>query len=243
MKYRIAKRFARVEAMGDFGALGRVNDLQDPATILVQVTDVEDVTNVIESGYTNLPSSNAVVPPGVWIDILSPPPIPPISGASTNPPYRATTGIWTYDLTAARYKIGKSYSVSWRYEMTPGNVKVDHFPFIWNPPPVTPRDSGNCIVSDTWVDMVGIPQNLRQVNVEFYVNTFAPGNRRDTAFVRTDIFGNWFIELKRGTMVRFVLGECARYIVIPDVYNATLSALPDTQPADVNKDKFGYPLP
>lgn len=243
MNFRMAKRFARVEAMGNFGALGRVNDLQDPITVLVQVTDAEDVNNVIESGYTNLPSSNNVISSAVWTEILAPVPIASMPASSGNPPYRAATGIWTYDLTPGRYQVGKSYCTTWRYEMTPGNIRVEHFPFIWSPPPVLPRDSGNCVISDSWVDMVGIPQNLRQVNVEFYVNTFAPGNRRDTAYVRADIFGNWYIELKRGTMTRFVLGDCARYIVIPDAYNATLSSLPDTQPADVNKDAFGYPLP
>jgi hypothetical protein len=243
MRFRIAKRFARVEALGNFGANGRVNDLADPATIMVQVTDVEDVVNVIETGYTTLPSSNALLPPGVWASVLFPVPLSSIPAASANPPYRAATGIWTYDLTPARYQLGKSYSVSWRYEMSPGNLKVDHFPFTWNPPPVMPHDTANCLIGDSWIDMIGVPQNLKQIAVEFYVNTFAPTNRRDTAYVQADIFGNWYIEVKRGSMLRFIIGETVRYIIVPDVYNATLSDLPEAQPKDVNKDSFGYPLP
>jgi hypothetical protein len=243
MRYRIAKRFNRVEAMGDFGALGRVNDLQDPATVMVQVTDIEDVNNVIETGYTNLPSSNNILSTNVWTEVFAPAPLTSIPGSSENPPYRAATGIWTYDLQAARYQVGKAYSVSWRYEMTPGNIKIDHFPFRWNPIPIIPQDSANCVISDSWIDMVGIPQADIRVGVEFYVHNYAPGNRRDTAYMKTDMFGNWYIEVKRGSMLRFILGTHARYIIVPDAYNATLSSIPDTQPSDVRKDSFGYPLP
>jgi len=242
MRYRIAKRFARVEAMGNFGPNGRVNDLADPGTVMVQITDAEDVTNVIETGFTVLPSSNMEVSPVGWV-LVSPPILASIPGASANPPYRAATGIWTYDLTPARYQVGKHYSASWRYEMSPGNIKVDHFPFVWNPPPALPRDKANCVVNDSWIDMIGVPQNLKQIAVEFYVNNFAPANRRDVVYVQADIFGNWYIEVPRGAMLRFIIGELIRYIIVPDVYIVVLSSLPDVQPKDVRKDSFGYPLP
>lgn len=237
MIYRLAHRFARVEALGLSGPLGRVNDAADPLSLMIRITDAVDISNVIEVASTARPSSGIPVP-----NLISQLPDDAIPATSGRLPYRAATGLWSYDLTPALYQAGKQYNVSWRYEMTPGNLRVEHTGFIWNPAPLKARDSTRCILQDSVFDLTGTPQPLKQIIVEQYEDTFALSNRTDSVRVQTDIFGNWHIELPRKALVRILAHAKARVITIPDAYTAILSQLTDAQPADVRKDVFGYPL-
>lgn len=239
MMSRISKRFARVEAQGAFGAQGTVNDLADPIAVMVRITDAVDVTRVIEEAFTALPHGGAPAPG----NIISELPITSYTGVTGNVLYRAATGIWTYDLSPQLYQDGKSYSISWRFEMTPGNLKVDHAPFVWNRPPTRARSDDRCLISDNWYDMLGVPQAQKAVHIELYQDNFNPAKRRDSAQVQTDVFGNWWVDLPRNALIRFIIGDNARQIIVPDEMSATLSVIPEVQPADVNKDRFGYPLP
>ncbi len=240
MIFRVSHRFTRVEAQGSFGGLGRANDPADPVSLQIQVTDSVNVSDVIETASTPRPTSGVPADP---LNIISQLPEVAIPGMNGKLPYRASTGLWSYDLTPGLYQRGKQYNLSWRYEMTPGNLKVEHTSFVWNPPPMTARLPTQCLLSDSWFDMTGTPVPLHEVVVEQYQDTFALANRTDSVTIQTDIFGNWYIELTRGALVRFVLNDQIRTITVPDDYFAILSKIPDTQPTDVRKDRFGYPLP
>jgi len=238
MKYRIAHRFTRVEAMGSFGGLGRANDPADPLSLMVRITDSVDVSNVIETATTARPTSGSPDP----LNLITQLPEVNIPATSGRVPYRAATGLWTYDITPALYQAGKQYNVSWRYEMTPGNLRVEHTGFVWNPPPTKARDSSHCVVADTLLDLAGNPQPLERIVIEQYEDTFALSNRLDSVDVQTDVFGNWYIELPRKAMVRVLINDRPRVIFVPDDYFSLLSQIPDAQPKDVRKDAFGYPL-
>ena len=226
--------------MGSHGGLGRANDPADPLSLMVKITDAVDVGNVIEAATTVRPTSAAAAAdPLNIITQLPEVDLPAISGRL---PYRAATGLWSYDLTPELYQAGKQYNVSWRYEMTPGNLRVEHTGFVWNPPPKRARDSSHCVVSDSCFDLTGTPQTLKTITIEKYEDTFALNNRIDSVDIQTDIFGNWYIELPRKSIVRILIDARPRVIAVPDDYYAVLSQIPDLQPKDVRKDAFGYPL-
>lgn len=239
MIFRVAHRFTRVEALGSSGSLGRVNDAADPLSLMIRITDAVDVSNIIEVASTARPSSGV---PVSGLNLVSQLPDDAIPATSGRLPYRSATGLWSYDLTPALYQAGKQYNVSWRYEMTPGNLRVEHEGFVWNPAPQKARDSTHCVLQDSLFDLTGTPQALKQIIIEQYEDTFALNNRLDSINIQTDVFGNWYVELPRKALIRILINSKARVVTIPDTYSATLSQLPDAQPADVRKDRFGYPL-
>jgi hypothetical protein len=216
MAYRVSHQFARVEALGTTDQSGRFNDPADPLTLEVRVTTADDVDTIIESvSLTDDPRK-----------LL-----------------RLTTGQWAYDLTAELYQQGRQYVVHFRYTMTPNNLKVDRLGFTWQPGPDTSADPEKCVVYGMLADIAGNPIPDFQITVEQYVDALTLNHRVGTLDVRSDVFGNWWIEVKRGTILRFLYGELEKVIVVPDLSRAQLSKVAVWQPADVRKDRFGYPLP
>jgi hypothetical protein len=217
MVYRIAHHFVRVEALGNVGQAGRINDPQDPITLEVRVTDADDLTKIIET-----------------VDI---------SSNLKNKPFRLSTGVWGFDLNPGLYSPGKKYVAHFRYTMTPNNLKVDRLPFTWDPVPEFARLPTHCVVYGMLGDIAGNPISNFEITVEQYKDALTLNHRLGAITTISDIFGNWFIEVERGTLLRFVYGELEKIVVVPQLGRAQLSQIPPWQPADVRKDRFGYPLP
>lgn len=215
MVYRVTHRFVRLEALGTFGANGRYNDPADPIALEVRVTPSDDIDNTVELATMGTPKK----------------------------PFRLATGLWAYDLTEGYYQTGKKYTAHFRYSMSPGAVKVDRYDFVWNPVPAMPRESGNCVVHGVVAGIEGNPRPDIRITVEKYKNYVTLNHREGTFEVVTDVFGNWFAEVPRGTILRFVYNEMSKIITVPDLARVALSDAPLYQPADGNKDKYGYPMP
>jgi hypothetical protein len=215
MVYRVSHRFVRLEALGTFGTNGRYNDPADPIALEVRVTPADDIDTTVELATMGTPKK----------------------------PFRLATGIWAYDLTEGYYQTGKKYTVHFRYSMTPSAVKVDRYDFVWNPVPSQPREATGCIVHGVVAGVEGNPKPDIRIVVEKYKNFVTLNHREGTFEVVTDVFGNWFAEVPRGTILRFVYNEMSKTITVPDLPRVALSDAPAYQPADGNKDKYGYPLP
>jgi hypothetical protein len=223
---RASHNFLRIEALGPFGPSGR-SDLADPLKLEVRVTRADDLEDIIESGSTEGLSTTG-------------------GGIVQDPkkPFRLVTGVWAFDLDETKYLDNQQYVIHFRYEMTPGNLKVDRVQFTHRAVPVRARESDGCIVTGVVLDTLRRPLSEVSIILETYRDFITLSHRTATAEVRTDAFGSWWVELKQGQLIRFVLGELAKVIVVPDdPGRVSLSQIPDWQPADVRKDKFGYPYP
>jgi len=217
MQYRATHEFVRLEALGAYGQNGRANDPADPLALEVRVTSADDVENVIEHGS--------------------------VGGSSATKPYKLSLGVWGFTLTPGFYEEGKTYTINWRYEMTPGNLKVDRVNFTWSPIPAVPRDSDSCVLFGTVTGVNGLPKTNVIVNIEQYKDFVTLNHRVGTMQAATDAFGNWYAELPRGELFRVLVGQYAKTVKIPMSNNVSLKDVPEYQAADVRKDRFGYPLP
>jgi hypothetical protein len=146
-------------------------------------------------------------------------------------------------LNAALYSAGKQYTVNFIYSMTPSNRKVDRYNFTWAPTPALPRALENCVLYGTVADVAGNPMPDIRVTVEQYRDFVSLNHRVGTMEIVSDVFGNWFVEVPRSTILRFVYGDLFKTIKVPDLNRVALNDVAAYQPADVAKDKFGYPLP
>lgn len=222
MIFRVAHRFVRLEALGVVGQAGRYNDLADPQTLEVYVTPADDIKRRLQEGKARMRDHG-----------------------QSNEPFKLATGVWGYDLDEAYYAQGQRYTIHWKYEMTPGNVKVDRSAFVWNPPPKYARDTANCVVWGTITDLTGTPIDDVRITVEQYRDALTMNQRVSAVDIATDLFGNWYIEVPRGAILRFVRDDLVKVVKVPTDTGATaFSKLPEWQPADASrKDKFGYPFP
>jgi hypothetical protein len=227
---RVAHRFLKIEAIDTaypIGPSGR-GDVADPIWLEVRITRAGDVNDIIESSSVN----------GLSIT----------TGGTNVPdpkkPFRLTTGIWAYDLCPDLYEDGKTYTVHWRFMMTPGNLKVLRDNFTYHAIPARPRDADGCIILGTVQNAFRLPQADVIITLETYRDFLTLSNRTGTGEIRTDAFGDRFVELKRCQLIRFVLGEIARIVRVPDENGRVhLSDLPEWQPGAGRTDKFGYPYP
>ncbi len=217
MQYRASKKFVRIEALGAYGQNGRVSDPADPLELEVRVTDANDVEHVIENGS--------------------------IGGSRVNKPYRLATGLWGFNPPPGFYEEGKTYTINWRYMMTPGNLKVDRTNFVWNSTPTIPREDTHCVVSGSLLGIEGTPKSDVLITIEQYKDYVTLNHRLGTFEVVTDAFGNWFAELERNAIYRVLVGQYAKTVKIPALNAVALKDIPDYQAADVRKDNYGYPLP
>lgn len=213
---RVTHKFGRLEALGTYGSAGRLNDAADPVTLEVRVTN-GDIETIIES--------LRMVPPNTRV-------------------FRLATGHWAADLDASLYVEGTIYTVHFRYEMTPGNLKVDRFTFTHRDPMPIAHDADKCAIYGTAVDMLGAPIAQEDVTVETYKDIVTMTKRTGQRTIRTDVFGNWSVDLPKEILARFVLGEAAKIVRVPTTNRSSLAAIPAFQPADAGqKDRFGYKYP
>jgi len=217
---RATHKFGRLEALGTYGTAGRLNDAADPIALDVVVTLKTDITKVVETQSLNALAHG--VPK----------------------PFKLAEGLWAVDLNERFYSPDLVYVVNWRYQMTPGNDKVDRDEFRYVDPAMPAREAGNCTIFGCATDMVGMPIPNIDIIAETYRDVVTMTTRTDQRSLRTDLFGNWRVELRQGSIVRFVLGDVAKVIKVPDTNRASLASVPELQPKDVGrKDRFGYAFP
>jgi hypothetical protein len=213
---RVAHNFGRLEALGTYGASGRLNDAADPLTLEVLVT-LPDGT-VVESQLVGL-----------------------LSGPQ---PYKLATGTWVADLTERLYVTEQQYVVHWRYTMTPNNLKVDRSTFKFCTPAPDAHDPEWCNIYGTATDMIGVPLPDVDVTAETYENVVTMSKRTGQRTIRTDAFGNWWVPLRKESLARFVLGASSKVIVVPTLSRASLASITAVQPSDAGaKDRYGYAFP
>ena len=215
--YRITHKFVRLEALGAYGINGRVNDPADPLALEVRITPSDDISDVVESGS--------------------------FGGYSQNKPFRLTTGLWAFDLTPELYEDGRQYTVHFRYEMTPENLKVDRHNFVWNKPLVMPTLDDHCVVHGTVLGINKAPMPSVAVILEQYKDYVTLNHRTGSLDLTTDAFGNWHVELPHNELYRALVGNYTKVFKVPVQHRLALKDASDFQPADVRKDKYGYPLP
>lgn len=215
--YVVTQEFIRIEAIGMHGA--RHSDPADPAFLRVYVTAAEDINDVYE-------------------DIIAGP-------GTTDALWRLRTGKWALRLTPGYYSEGRSYTVHWRFQMTPGNDNVTRTTFTWKPIAEEPREETGCIVYGRLVDIAGAPMADARLIVERYKDSLTLTHRLGLFDLYTDSFGYWWVELERGGIYRLVFGEVAKTIQVPEQRRVSLSEIGELQleAPGARLDKFGYPIP
>lgn len=157
---------------------------------------------------------------------------------------RLRVGYWQFTLLPEVLELGATYTVHWRYEMTPGVVNVVRESFVWEPVPEIPHDPANIVIYGTLTDPAGAPVPDKTLVVEEYENPETLTHRTGQITVTSNAFGLWWIELPTGKVVRFVLGDISKVIEVPNSpASAPLRDIPPYQPGDTATDRFGYPLP
>lgn len=214
--YRIAQEFLRIEAIGSRGA--RSGDPADPVDLEARVTLSSDIHKVVEDVFLSRVRDK---------DRL----------------YKLQTGTWIFEIDPRQYDVGKSYTLHWRYAMTPNNVNVVRKNFIWQPVNEKPRLESNCIIYGLLSDVAGVPVSGQRLVVEQYKNFVTLNHRTGQNTVESDAFGLWNIELPRKSIVRIVFGNLSKVIQIPEKDRVALAEIADFQPAEGQKDKYGYPFP
>lgn len=158
--------------------------------------------------------------------------------------WRIVTGTWAFTLDPGILTPGESYTVSWRYAMAPGIDNASTDSFVWQPVPVLPHEPDTCIVSGTLKDVHAIPVNDAKLIVEQYRDMVTQTKRVYQQTTETDVFGHWWIELPHDAVVRFVFGDVAKVVRVPQLASATLASIAPLQLSDIVRvDAFGYPLP
>ena len=159
--------------------------------------------------------------------------------------WRASTGVWVYQLEPTLLVAGETYTANFRFAMTQGAYRVQRQTFVFQPPPATPHDPANLVVVGTLKALGGIPQSSADVVIETYKDVVGLGTRTGQARVSTDPFGNWWFEVAKGSILRVITGEIVSVVQAPtDVTYVDFADLPSWQPEDfIHKDTLGYPMP
>ncbi len=214
-RYRISQEFLRIEAIGSRGA--RSGDPADPLDLEARVTLSDDITKIIEQAFLREQDDKRL--------------------------YKIQTGTWIFELNPGLYEARKAYTVHFRYAMTPNNVNVVRKNLIWQPLNETPRSPENCIIYGLLSDVAGIPVSGQRLVVEQYDNFVTLNHRTAQNTVESDAFGLWSIELPRKAIARIVFGNLAKILQVPEKDRVALNEIADYQPAEKQKDRFGYPFP
>lgn len=217
LDYRVVQNFVKIEALGTRGA--RHGDPADPLYLQVVVTRSDDITDIIEECIAT--SSNRA---RLW---------------------RAAVGKWVFKMNPALYQAGASYTVHFKFAMTPNNTNVVRQSLIWCEPYLLPHDADHVVVYGSFRDLVGLPDPQGRFVVEEYLDFVTLNQRISAQDVQADIFGNWAIELPAGKLLRFVFGEDIHLVQLPTGQErVAFNTLKRYQPKDVLRtDRFGYPLP
>jgi hypothetical protein len=95
------------------------------------------------------------------------------------------------------------------------------------------------------VDGMGLPLSGGRIVVEQYDDVVALTKRKTAVDVTADAFGNWYIEVPRNAILRFVSGADIDIRKTPgDRSQVSFDELPVFQPDTiVRKDRYGYPFP
>lgn len=218
--YTLGQQFLQISAVGMQGA--RHGDAADPIAITVAVV----------KGFENTDDENRVETV-IW-------------GPDTqNRVRRVRTGHWIFKLDPSLLEIGAAYTVLWQFQMSAGVVNVAHRVFTWNPLPEVPYEPENTIIYGTMVDTLGMPMSGQSLVMETYNDVTTLTKRTEQLKLTADAFGHWFVEIPKGTVVRFVFGDLSKIVQAPSTNGCTaLSDLQAFQPRDIAKrDKYGYPTP
>ena len=215
--YRIAQRFVKIEAVGSPDA--RSGEPADPLQLQVAVTPSDNINRVIESVNAE-PSTRQ----RLW---------------------RASPGHWVFEINPALYQPGLSYTVHYRFAMTPNATAVARQSFTWEPVPEQAHDSSLLVVHGILQNGQNLPISGGGFVVEQYIDVVTLSRRTSAVDVSSDAFGNWYVELPRGALTRFVFGTEIDIRRLPTaVARVAYSELQAYQPAEVvRKDKYGYPFP
>ena len=217
--YRIAQTFLNIQAVSTAGV--RHGALADPVGLEVVLTrGAENLQHEIDR-------ANAA------------------SAASQGRLRQVRTGNWIYQLDPAQLEPGVSYTLRWRFEMTPGNVNVDHQSFTWSPVPALPSSPENVVLFGMLADTLGIPATEKNLIMETFDDVVTLSRRTGQVELTTDVFGLWHVEVPRGKILRFVFNELSKLVEAPaEGGRVALSDLPDYQLTDnVRRDRYGYPVP
>ena len=217
LDYLVVQQFISLEALGMRGA--RHGDPADPLALTVAVTRSDNIKDVIETVIARKDTRDRL--------------------------WRASTGKWAFKLDPRLYQDGAQYTVHFKFAMTPNNTNVVRQSFTWAAPMEAPHKSSHCLVYGSLQDMLGLPESDGRFVVETYSDFITLNQRTGLSDVVADIFGNWYVELKKGELVRFVFGEGATLVRVPeDKITAEYLSLKRYQPEDlVRRDRFGYPAP
>lgn len=215
--YTLVKHFKRVEAVGMRGA--RHGDLHDPISLRIRVTEGTDIDDVVEE-------------------------ISQDEGRSSGRLRRLRRGSWSFKVNPTLMTPGKTYTVHWIFQMTPGNDNVTRSTFLWEPLPPIP-DTGKTIIYGQLVNAAGDPVPDTNLYLEEYRDFATLTHRLSQVTLSTDDFGIWWAEVEHKKIVRFVLGEVSKIVQAPaNMARVALSELPSFQHTDIiRKDRYGYPLP
>lgn len=217
LDYLVVQQFVQLEALGMRGA--RHGDPADPLYLQVVVTASDDITNIFESTIARKDTRTKL--------------------------WRAACGKWAYKLDPRLYQDGKSYTVHFKFAMTPNNTNVVRQSFLWAAPMEGSNQPGRCLIYGSMRDMQGLPESGGRFVAETYSDFVTLNQRTGLEDVVADIFGNWYISLPKGELVRLVFGEGAILVRTPaDQDAAEYLSLKRYQPHDlVRLDRFGYPTP
>lgn len=245
-RYRIVQDFVNREALGMQGAAH--GNPTDPLWLKIVISTADPTKLAVDSTFRGTPPGLAKR--DAIVHTHGEPQQAIIEEAESGIPnrmnlWRLRTGTWAFTLDAARYKPGQLYVATWRFQMTPGNDNVVRQLFTWNAVPEMPHDPDTVIVYGLLADITGNPLPQRRIVVEQYSDIATLNTRVHSADVLTDIFGLWWIELKQGSVYRFILDDLSKVARTPKRGGRVpLSSLTAYQPTDiVRTDRFGYPMP
>jgi hypothetical protein len=217
LDYLVVQQFLTLEALGMRGA--RHGDPADPLYLQVAVTKADDISQVLESIIARKDTRKRL--------------------------WRAAIGKWAFKLDPRLLQDGAQYTVHFKFAMTPNNTNVVRQSFAWAAPQEGPQQDGHCLVYGSMRDMQGLPESGGRFVVETYSDFITLNQRTGLEDVVADIFGNWYISLPKGKIIRFVFGEGAVLVKTPtDRDTSDYVSLPRYQPSDlIPRDSFGYPTP
>jgi hypothetical protein len=217
LDYLVVQQFVKIEALGTQGA--RHGDPADPLYLQVVVTRSDDITDIFENVIARRDTRQKL--------------------------WRAACGKWVFRLDPRLYQDGASYTVHFKFAMTPNNTNVVRQSFVWAAPMESAHAPDQCLIYGSLKDLQGLPESGGRFVAETYSDIVTLNQRTGLEDVVADIFGNWYVALPKGQLVRFVFGEGAVLVRVPaDKDAAEYLTLPRHQPADlVRHDRFGYPTP
>ncbi|MFA6132550.1 MAG: hypothetical protein WC869_00885 [Phycisphaerae bacterium] len=217
LDYLVVQQFLAIEALGMQGA--RHGDPADPLFLQVAVTHADDIKNVVETVIARRDTRQKL--------------------------WRAACGKWAFRIDPRLYQDGITYTVHFKFSMTPNNTNVVRQSFVWAAPMAKASMPGQCLVYGGMKDMLGLPESGGRFVAETYLDFITLNQRTGLEDIVADIFGNWYVSLPKGQLVRLVFGEGATLVKIPaDRDTADYLSLERFQPQDlVRRDRFGYPTP